>query len=87
MRVPSNFRELEESREDWERYQRYSLQDIKNDRDKRNMVLHAMLVSIQSAIDIASHLISLNGLRRPALMVSHALRRAFRSLTCTKGSN
>jgi uncharacterized protein YutE (UPF0331/DUF86 family) len=65
MRVLSNLRELEESLSDWERYQRYSLQDIKKDRDKRNMVLHAMLISIQSAIDIASHLISLNGLRRP----------------------
>jgi len=30
------------------------------------MILHAMLVSIQSAIDIASHLISQNDLKRPA---------------------
>jgi hypothetical protein len=44
MRVLSNLRELEESLADWERYQRYPLQDIKKDRDKRNMVLHAMLV-------------------------------------------
>ena len=57
---------MEESLKDWERYQRYSLEDLKKDRDKRNMILHAMLVSIQSAIDIASHLISQNGLKRPA---------------------
>lgn len=66
MRALSNLRELEESLKDWERYQRYSLEDLKKDRDKRNMILHAMLVSIQSAIDIASHLISQNGLKRPA---------------------
>jgi uncharacterized protein YutE (UPF0331/DUF86 family) len=30
------------------------------------MILHAMLVSIQAAIDISSHLISQNGLGRPA---------------------
>jgi uncharacterized protein YutE (UPF0331/DUF86 family) len=65
MRTLSNLRELEISLKDWERYQRYSLQDLKNDRDKRNMILHAMLVSIQSAIDISSYLISENGLKRP----------------------
>ncbi len=65
MRVLSNLRELEESLADWKRYQRYSLQDIKKDRDKSNMVLHAMLISVQSAIDIAYPLISLNALRRP----------------------
>jgi hypothetical protein len=46
MRALSNLRELEESLKDWERYQRYSLEDLKKDRDKRNMILHAMPVSI-----------------------------------------
>jgi uncharacterized protein YutE (UPF0331/DUF86 family) len=66
MRDIGHLRELDESLKDWERYQRYSLDDLGRDRDKRNMVLHAMLVSIQAAIDIASHLISQNGLKRPA---------------------
>ena len=65
MRVLSSLRELEISLNDWERYQRYSLEDLKKDRDKRNMILHAMLVSIQSAIDISSYLISENGIKRP----------------------
>jgi len=65
MRVLSSLRELEISLKDWERYQRYSLEDLKKDRDKRNMILHAMLVSIQSAIDISSYLISQNDLKRP----------------------
>ena len=63
MRVLSNLRELDESLKDWERYQQCSLVDLKKDRDKRNMILHAMLVSIQAAIDISSHLISQNDLK------------------------
>jgi uncharacterized protein YutE (UPF0331/DUF86 family) len=66
MRVLSNLRELDESLKDWERYQQCSLEELRKDRDKRNMILHAMLVSIQAAIDISSHLISQNGLKRPA---------------------
>ena len=53
MRVLSHLRELDEAIKDWERYQRFSLEDLKTDRDTRNMVLHAMLVSIQAAIDIS----------------------------------
>jgi len=66
MRVLSHLRELDESLNDWERYQRYSREDLKADRDKRNMILHAMLVSIQAAIDVSMHLISQNNLGRPA---------------------
>ncbi len=65
MRDLSHLTELDESLKDWERYQRYSLEDLHKDRDKRNMVLHAMLISIQAAIDISSHLISKNQLKRP----------------------
>jgi uncharacterized protein YutE (UPF0331/DUF86 family) len=36
------------------------------DRDKRNMVLHAMLISTQSAIDIATYIIAEKGLRKPS---------------------
>lgn len=66
MRVLLHLRELDESIKDWERYQQFSLEELKTDRDTRNMTLHAMLVSIQAAIDISSHLISQNGLKRPA---------------------
>jgi len=61
----SHLTELDESLKDWERYHRYSLEELQKDRDKRNMVLHAMLISIQAAIDISSHLISKNQLKRP----------------------
>ena len=66
MRVLLHLRELDETLKDWVRYQQFSLEDLEKDRDKRNMVLHAMLVSIQAAIDICSHLISQEGLQRPA---------------------
>ena len=53
--VTDHIRELEQAIGDWERYQSISLGELKADRDKRNMVLHAMLVAIQAAIDIANH--------------------------------
>jgi uncharacterized protein YutE (UPF0331/DUF86 family) len=54
MRTLAHLRELNESLKDWQRYQSISLEDLKRDRDKRNMILHAILVSIQSAIDVAT---------------------------------
>lgn len=63
--ILQHLQELNESLKDWERYQSISKEDLVRDRDKRNMVLHAMLVSIQSAIDIANHIIADKGLRKP----------------------
>ncbi|WP_410508383.1 DUF86 domain-containing protein [Methanosarcina hadiensis] len=65
MRTLAHLRELDESQKDWQRYQSISLEELKIDRDKRNMVLHAMLVSIQAAIDIATGLIAKEGLGKP----------------------
>jgi uncharacterized protein YutE (UPF0331/DUF86 family) len=65
MRMLTHLRELDESLKDWQRYQNFSLEELKKDRDKRNMALHAMLVSIQAAIDVATSLISKEGLRKP----------------------
>lgn len=65
MRILAHLRELDESQKDWQRYQSIPLEDLKKDRDKRNMVLHAMLVSIQAAIDIATSLIAKEGLGKP----------------------
>lgn len=59
-----HLRALDEALRDWERYrQKVSLRDLRSDRDARNMVLHAMLVAIQSAIGIAGHLIAEHRLR------------------------
>ena len=66
MSTLSHLRELNAALEDWERYQGTSLKELEVDRDKRNMVLHAMLVSIQATIDIASHLIAEKGVSKPA---------------------
>lgn len=65
MRLISCLRELSDSLDDWSRYIPVSYDQFRSDRDIRNMVLHAMLVSIQSSIDIATEIIAMNGLRRP----------------------
>jgi uncharacterized protein YutE (UPF0331/DUF86 family) len=66
LRLISCIRELSDTLNDWERYQGFPLEQFRSDRDTRNMVLHAMLVSIQSSIDIATEIIAMKGLRRPA---------------------
>lgn len=66
MRILYHLRELSESLEDWRRYQSISIEELRMDRDKRNMVLHSMLISIQSAIDIATYVIAEKGLRKPS---------------------
>jgi uncharacterized protein YutE (UPF0331/DUF86 family) len=65
LRLISCIRELSDTLDDWERYLGIPLEQFKSDRDTRNMVLHAMLVSIQSSIDIATEIIAKRGLRRP----------------------
>ena len=62
-----HLRELEGALGDWDRYRdSIKLEDLQLDRDKRNMVLHAMLVAIQASIDIANHLVVEYGLRKPS---------------------
>ena len=60
-----HLRELRAALDDWGRYRTITLEDLKTNRDTMNMVLHAMLVSIQSAIDISNHLIAGKRLRKP----------------------
>lgn len=57
---------LEEAISDLEKYQKtVTLEDLETDRDKRNMVLHALLLAIQASIDIGNHLIAELHLERP----------------------
>jgi uncharacterized protein YutE (UPF0331/DUF86 family) len=65
--ILGHLRELDEAAGDWERYRSITLAELKSDRDKRNMVLHALLVSIQASIDIANHLIAASSSRRPEI--------------------
>lgn len=58
MRSLAHMREMDEDLDDWERYMSLPLERLLRERDLRNMVLHALLVSIQASIDIANHLIS-----------------------------
>ncbi len=63
--ILAHLRELDAAVSDWERYQSITLNALRIDRDKQNMVLHALLVSIQASIDIANHLIATSSSRRP----------------------
>jgi uncharacterized protein YutE (UPF0331/DUF86 family) len=66
MRILSYLRVLNDALTDWENYQSISVEELRKDRDKRNMVLHALLVSIQAAIDIATYIIAQRGLEKPS---------------------
>ncbi|MCX9076282.1 MAG: DUF86 domain-containing protein [Candidatus Methanoperedens sp.] len=66
MRILTYLRELNDALKDWEKYQSISIEEIRSDRDKRNMVLHAMLVSIQASIDIATYIIAAKGFEKPS---------------------
>ncbi|KCZ73109.1 hypothetical protein ANME2D_00168 [Candidatus Methanoperedens nitroreducens] len=66
MRILTYLRELNDALTDWEKYQKISIEELRADRDKRNMVLHAMLVSIQASIDIATYIIAQRGLEKPS---------------------
>lgn len=66
MRILSYLRELNDALTDWKNYQSISIEELREDRDKRNMVLHALLVSIQAAIDIATYIIAQRGLEKPS---------------------
>jgi len=57
---------LEDALEDLERYKAsIAFEDLEKDRDKRNMVLHALLLAAQASIDIGNHLIAEFHLERP----------------------
>lgn len=65
-RIIDHLNELEASLRDWKRYKAFPVEKLGTDRDTRNMVLHAMLVAIQSSIDVANHLIAEKNLRKPS---------------------
>lgn len=65
--ILDHLREFDEALSDLIRYKEdiNTFDSFSADRDKQHMVLHAMLVAIQSAIDIANHIIAENRLKRP----------------------
>lgn len=57
---------VDEIMADWRRYrEKVSLRDLLDNRDVRNMVLYAMLITIQAAIRSAHHLVVQNYLPKP----------------------
>jgi uncharacterized protein YutE (UPF0331/DUF86 family) len=59
-------KELKEALEDWKRYEKeVNREDFLRNRDKRKMVMHNMLIAIQSAIDLANEIIVRKKLEAP----------------------
>ncbi len=57
---------LKESLENWRRYEReVSRKDFLENPDKRNMVMHNMLIALQSSIDIGNEIIVRKKLGEP----------------------
>jgi uncharacterized protein YutE (UPF0331/DUF86 family) len=60
-RILAYLSELVDALEDWERYRTGTTREqLVSNRDARNMVLHAMLLAIQAAIDIGQHVLVAN---------------------------
>ena len=65
MRIYHHIDEFLNALADWKRYRFISEDLFVSDRDTRNMVLHAMMISIQSSIDIAADIIADGKLEKP----------------------
>lgn len=64
--VIEHLKELDSALKDWRKYKEtIGFTEVRTNRDKRNMVLHAMLICIQSAIDISNHIIAEKELEVP----------------------
>lgn len=66
MRIQHHMQELQDALADWKRYQSIPREDFLSSRDTRNMVFHAMMVAIQSAIDVATDIIAEERFQKPA---------------------
>lgn len=65
-RILAYLSEMVDALDDWERYRsETTLEQMVSNRDTRNMVLHAMLIAIQAAIDIGQHILVANRWERP----------------------
>lgn len=65
-RITAQLQELEESTKDWQRYQQITLEELQTNRDKQHMVLHTLLTTTQSIIDISNHIIAAYRLPKPS---------------------
>ncbi|MDG6251134.1 HepT-like ribonuclease domain-containing protein [Methanocalculus sp.] len=65
MRIYHHIDEFKNALADWKRYRSISEDLFVSDRDTRNMVMHAMMISIQSSIDIAADIIADGKLEKP----------------------
>jgi uncharacterized protein YutE (UPF0331/DUF86 family) len=65
MRILSQLQALDNALEAWERYRQIPYEEFVREKDVRYMVGHAMLLAIQSAIDIATVIAVMKTPKRP----------------------
>ena len=65
MRILSQIQALDEALDAWQRYRQIPADKFSSDKDTQYMVSHAMLLAIQSSIDIATGMAVMKTPRRP----------------------
>lgn len=65
MRILAQLQALDDALEAWERYRQIPFEKFVQEKDVRYMVCHAMLLAIQSAIDIATGIAVMKTPKRP----------------------
>ncbi|MCK9580231.1 MAG: DUF86 domain-containing protein [Methanoregula sp.] len=65
MRIVSQLQTLDDALEAWQRYRQIPVEKFHDDKDTQYMVSHAMLLAIQSSIDIATGIAVMKTPRRP----------------------
>lgn len=65
MRIVSQLQTLDDALEAWQRYRQIPEEKFHDDKDTQYMVSHAMLLAIQSSIDIATGIAVMKTPRRP----------------------
>lgn len=65
MRILAQLQALDDALEAWERYREIPYEEFAREKDVRYMVCHAMLLAIQSAIDIATGIAVMKTPKRP----------------------
>lgn len=65
MRILAQLQALDDALEAWERYRQIPYEEFVREKDVRYMVCHALLLAIQSAIDIATAIAVMKTPKRP----------------------
>jgi len=66
MRILAQLQTLDDALQAWERYRQIPFENLAQEKDTQYMVCHALLLSIQASVDIATVIAVMKTPRRPA---------------------